>query len=144
MFFDFTLQPEARTNRRSSETPFNIKTDKMEQFNRIEIRGLVGNIRHVSAMNKSGANFTIATNYAYKDKDGTPVIDTTWFSVVAWEGKSISGLSKIASGTPLEVTGRIRARSYVASDGEEKRINEVVANKIVILDADTQLVPSMN
>lgn len=116
----------------------------MEQFNRIEIRGLVGNIRHVSAMNKSGANFTIATNYAYKDKDGTPVIDTTWFSVVAWEGKSISGLSKIESGTPLEVTGRIRARSYVASDGEEKRINEVVANKIVILDADTQLVPSMN
>jgi len=115
----------------------------MEQFNKIEIRGLVGNIRHVSAMNKNGANFTIATNYAYKDKDGTPVIDTMWFSVVAWEGKSINGLAKIAAGTPLEVTGRVRARTYVAADGEERKINEVVANKIVILDPDTPLSPSM-
>ena len=115
----------------------------MEQFNRIEIRGLIGNVRLANAQNKTGANFTIATNYAYKDKDGVPVIDTMWSSVVAWEGKNIKDLHKLGAGLPIEVTGRVRSRTYTSSDGEERRIHEVVASKITFIDPETTLAPSM-
>ena len=42
-------------------------------------------------INKFGDNrvarFKIATNYSYRDKDGKPVIETTWHNIVAWEGR---------------------------------------------------------
>ena len=80
---------------------------------------------------------------AYKDKDGVPVIDTMWFSVVAWEGKNIKDLHKLGAGLPIEVTGRVRSRTYTSSDGEERRIHEVVASKITFIDPETTLAPSM-
>lgn len=114
----------------------------MEQLNRIEIRGIVGAVRHVNVRDESGANFNVATSYAYRDKDGTPVIDTTWFSVVAWESKDIKGLDKLESGIPIEVTGRMRCKAYITIDGSERKIYEVVASKINFIDIGTQLAPA--
>ena len=108
----------------------------MEQFNRIEIRGLIGNVRLANAQNKTGANFTIATNYAYKDKDGVPVIDTMWFSVVAWEGKNIQDLRRIVRGAIVQVSGRVRTYKYTTADGVEKSSWEVFARRVSVLEPD--------
>ena len=51
----------------------------MEQLNRIEIRGHVGNVNVVAVGDAKVAHFSLATNYAYKGKDGTPVIETTCY-----------------------------------------------------------------
>ena len=67
----------------------------MEQLNRIELRGVVGSIRTQTFSDNVMARMTVATNYAYKDREGAAVIDTSWHSVVAWEGKNVQGLSKI-------------------------------------------------
>ena len=56
----------------------------MEQLNRIELRGNVGNIKLQTVGDKLAARFTVATNYAYKDKDGSAVIETTWHNINAW------------------------------------------------------------
>ena len=55
----------------------------MEQLNKIELRGNVGNIRVQAVGENEVANFSLATNFAYKSKDGTPVIETTWHNITA-------------------------------------------------------------
>ena len=52
----------------------------MEPLNRIELRGFVGSVYVKDFGNTKATNFSLATNYAYKDKSGGPVIETTCYS----------------------------------------------------------------
>lgn len=58
----------------------------MEQLNRLEIRGNVGNVNILKVGETRVAHFSVATNFAYKGRNGEPVIETTWHNVTAWEG----------------------------------------------------------
>ena len=102
----------------------------MEQLNRIELRGKVGNVRISEAGNGHVARFSLATNYMYKGKEGEGIVETTWHNVVAWESKAIPDLKIIEKGCPLYVCGRIRSSKYTASDGTEKQSFEVIAGRI--------------
>lgn len=106
----------------------------MEQLNRIEIRGMVGSVRLQTFSDNVMARMTVATNHAYKDKDGSPVIETSWHNVVAWEGKNIQGLDKISRGAKIHVIGRLRYQKYTGADGVERVSSDIVANKITIMD----------
>ena len=50
----------------------------MEQLNKVEIRGIVGSVYVKDFGNTKVANFSVATNHAYKSQDGSLVIETTW------------------------------------------------------------------
>lgn len=110
----------------------------MEQLSRIELRGIVGNVRVQNLNDRKVCHFTLATSRAYKGKNGVAVIETTWHSIVAWENEAVD-LSKIEKGSKLYVTGRLRSQKYVASDASERVIFEVVANRIVFVDSDEPL-----
>lgn len=103
----------------------------MEQLNKIELRGTVGSVRYQNFGDNSVANFTLVTNYAYKDRDGAPVIESTWHNVTAWEGKDIQNLSEIEKGCRVYVCGRLHTRSYTSADGVDHNITEVLARRIV-------------
>lgn len=111
----------------------------MEHLNRIEIRGSVGNIRIQNVGGKTVARMTVATNLAYKAEDGSPIIETTWHNVTAWEGREIQNLDRICKGSKITVVGRIRQQRYIAADGEERSIYEVLANKISLIDSRESL-----
>lgn len=49
----------------------------MEQLNRIELKGNVGNVKVQTVGDNEVARFSVATNYVFKGKDGQPVIETT-------------------------------------------------------------------
>ena len=103
----------------------------MEQLNRIEIRGNVGNVSINTVGDTRVAHFSVVTNYAYKTQNGEPVIDTTWHNVTAWEGnKGIPALDFISKGTPVYVCGRLRSQKYQGSDGVEKSFLEIIANTV--------------
>lgn len=106
----------------------------MEQLNRIELRGNVGNIRISEVGESKVARFSVATNFIYKGKDNEGVVETTWHNVVAWSGKGMSDFTAITKGAPVYVTGRIRTSRFTGSDGTEKTVYEVVASKIEVLD----------
>ena len=84
----------------------------MEQLNRVELLGSVGSIRIQRISGANVANFTLATNLAYRDKDGCAIIETTWHNVTAWEGKDIQNLDRIAKGSKVHLTGRIRCQRF--------------------------------
>ena len=96
----------------------------MEHLNRIELRGIVGSVRTSNVSDTRIANFSLATNYSYTDKNGYPVIETTWHSVTAF------GISALEKGDRVHVLGRLRARRYISSDGVERMTYEVIANKV--------------
>jgi single-strand DNA-binding protein len=102
----------------------------MEQLNKIELRGKVGNVRISRVGENVVANFSLATNYVYMSKDGQPVVETTWHTVVAWDGKGMPDLTKIDKGSSLYVCGRLRNTRYTSSDGTEKQAMEVIANAV--------------
>ena len=106
----------------------------MEQLNRIELRGSVGSIRIQKITGVNVANFTMATNLAYRDKDGLPIIETTWHNVTAWEGKDIQNLDKIEKGSKVHLVGRIRNQRFCGADGVERTMCEVVARTVELIN----------
>ena len=111
----------------------------MEQLNRVELRGIVGSSRISKVGDTTFVQLTVATNLAYRAQDGTPVIETTWHNVKAFESSTITGLENIGKGDRVYVTGRIRNQRYTAESGEEKTMSEIRASRLVKLDTDEPL-----
>lgn len=78
----------------------------MEFINRIELAGLVGRIQRQTVSSYKMANFSLVTEYGFKDKSSCSVIETTWHNVVAWEGENILSLDGIERGSHVRVIGR--------------------------------------
>lgn len=109
----------------------------MEHINRIELQGRVGNIRTNIVGDTKVANFSLATDYLYKTRDGSAISETTWHNIVAWSNRNMPELDKISVGTPLHLTGRLRANRYTSADGTERQFYEVLAYKIRRLDEES-------
>ena len=52
----------------------------MEHLNSVTLRGYVGNVRIMDVQDRKGANFSVATNYAFKNSNGEAVIETTCYA----------------------------------------------------------------
>lgn len=104
----------------------------MESLNRIELVGFVGTARVFPIGDTNVARFSVATNYCYKDNDGSPIIETTWHNVVAFEGKDMPDFHKLEQGKTVHVIGRLRKQKYIDANGNDRETIEVIANKIEI------------
>ncbi len=102
----------------------------MEFLNKIEIRGIVGQVSFAEVGEKRHANFSVCTQYAYKNQSGEAVVETTWFNVSAWEGPK-NGIDNLQKGAQVFVSGRIRTR-YYEGDGFERILQEVVAQEVKV------------
>ena len=100
-----------------------------QNINRVELQGIVGTSKVISKKKKKVVRFSLATNYAYKDKEGYPVIETTWHACSVWAERK-SFLTMYRKGTPLHIEGRIRNIRYTDASGCERTTLEVVATKI--------------
>ena len=108
----------------------------MEFINRIELRGIVGNASYNRIGESQVCRFSLATDYAYKDRDGNPVVDTTWFNITAWEGKNMPELHLIGKGVIVQVAGRVRTFRFTMADGAERSGWEILARRVTILASD--------
>ena len=104
----------------------------MEFLNRIELAGVVGTIRKQTFSGRNVANFSLVTEYCYKDKNDCVVVETTWHNVVAWQNGEMP-LDLIERGTHVCVEGRLRCRRYTGDNGETKTFYEVIATSVNIL-----------
>ena len=114
--------------------PINTRKN-MEQINKVELLGIIGNAHTQTVGDKKVAKFTFATNRAYKDRTGMPVIETTWHNVTAWEGARIpyETLAQIEKGATAHVLGRIKQTTYMGTDGSPRYVTEIVANSLKII-----------
>lgn len=111
----------------------------MDQFNQIELRGTIGNIKLTPAGENEVAHISLATNYVYKSKNGSAVIETCWHNVTIWGGRGMPDLSALEKGTCLAVTGRMKNNHYQDFNGEDRYVYEVHATKVDILDGPLKM-----
>lgn len=114
----------------------------MEQMNKVELRGYVGNVRISDTAEQKAITFSLVTNYAYVGRNGGNV-ESTWHNVVAWPGRNVCDFSLIEKGRKVEVSGRLRTRKYVGSDGLEHSMTEIVARKLTAIEGDESLAPQV-
>ena len=110
----------------------NQTSSNMEFINKIELRGIVGNVNTNKVGNTSVTRFSVATENSYKSTDGAIVIDTTWHSCTAWESPK-NKTADIKRGSIVHLYGRIRNSRYMTADGTERTISEIVVNEVTVL-----------
>lgn len=113
------------------------KENLMENINRIELQGRIGNVRTNIVGDNKVANFSLVTEHLYKTRDGGAVNETTWHYVVAWSGRDMPDLELIKKGRSIYVSGRLRASKYTTADGTERHMYEVVANRIRLIEENS-------
>ncbi len=110
----------------------------MEQLNRVELRGIVGEIRISPVGNAKVANFSVLTQHTFKAKDGIQVISDTWHKVCVWANTEPQAkyLARIKPNDLVFVSGRIKVRTFVRQDGAQATVHEIVASRVEILKED--------
>lgn len=113
----------------------------MEQLNRVELRGIIGNVRHTQISAIKMARFTVATSTAFKKADGGVAIDTQWTTCCAWSGKVIplATIKSLEKGKKVHLTGRLRTAYYKDSDGDDRTLVEVLVGTLEIIDDEESL-----
>lgn len=110
----------------------------MEFMNIIQLRGVVGRSDIGSYNGNRVCNFSVITEYASRDREGSTTVETTWFNVSLWEtgGEVNPEMDKILKGSWIEVTGRLRVRKYTAIDNVERTALDVFARSVTVLKRD--------
>lgn len=119
----------------------------MEQINRIEILGNVGNV-YLSSFEDGGrsARVSVATNLVHNTKDNGAVVETTWHNVLVRPNRFIKAedLDLIKKGAPIRVLGRMKNTRFTGADGVERTGSDIVAAKIEFVETPVDsLQPSM-
>ncbi|ALR29285.1 single-stranded DNA-binding protein [Chryseobacterium sp. IHB B 17019] len=72
-------------------------------------------VRTVS-QDKQVVNFSVASNYSYKNKQGERIEQTTYFDCAYWISTNVAKI--LTKGTLVELSGRASVRSWLGSDGQ--------------------------
>lgn len=102
----------------------------METLNRVELVGVVGNVRHTPVgANSHAYNFSVATNYAYHGADGSPVIETTWHKcyLVTEDEQDIN------RGDTIRVSGRLQAQKFITFSGIETETWRIIVRTLRVI-----------
>lgn len=108
-------------------------------LNRIMLIGRLGRDAETrfTTNNVSVTNFTLATDYRYKGKNGDWVNETTWHNVVSF---NLSDYFKenLKKGRKFYVEGRLSKRDYTDKDGIKRYNTEVISEKLIPLEPSSE------
>lgn len=116
----------------------NLKTKIMNALrNRVQLIGRLGQDPEIKTLEsgKKVVHFNLATNESYKSADGTKTEETTWHSIVAWNGLAELSSKFLQKGREVCIEGRISYRSYTDKNGMPKSVTEIVASDMVLLSS---------
>lgn len=83
------------------------------------------------------ANFSVATNEVWNDKNGQKQERTEWHRVVVWGKLAQLCGEYLTKGRQVYVEGRIQTRQWQDKEGQTKYTTEVIATTVQFLGAGT-------
>ena len=101
----------------------------MQQLNKVELRGIVGNVQVQEYQGRKVARVSVATDYIYENRDREKIVETTWHSVTVWDNKSGCSLDGLKRGDKVYVQGRLRTLKYNDASGVDRQAWEILANE---------------
>ena len=79
------------------------------------------------------ANFNIATNESWKDKNGQDQERTEWHKIVVWGKQAENCGEYLSKGRPVYIEGKLQTREWTDKDGNKRYTTEVVAQTVQFL-----------
>lgn len=73
---------------------------------------------HRTPQDKQVVNFSVAINDSYRNKQGERIEQTSYFDCSYWISPNVAKI--LTKGALVELTGRVSARAWTASNGELK------------------------
>ncbi len=80
------------------------------------------------------ATFPLATSESYTNQQGETITSTEWHNIVLWRSLAEVAEKTVKKGSQVYVVGKIKTRSYVDKDGNNKYITEILADAFLLLD----------
>lgn len=81
------------------------------------------------------ANFNVATNRSYKDKDGNWQEETDWHRIVLWRRQAEVAKEYARKGSRVYVEGRLQTRSWEDQNGQKRYTTEVIGFDFQLLES---------
>ena len=79
------------------------------------------------------ANFSVATDETYKDRNGEKQKRTEWHKIVVWGKQAEIAQQYLKKGSLLFVEGRIQSREWQDKEGQKRTSFEIVASNFRML-----------
>ena len=79
------------------------------------------------------ANFSLATDETYKDKNGERQKRTEWHKIVVWGKQAEIAQQYLKKGSLIFLEGRIQSREWQDKEGQKRTSFEIVANNFRML-----------
>jgi single-strand DNA-binding protein len=79
------------------------------------------------------ANFSVATDESYKDKNGERQKRTEWHKIVVWGRQAEIAQQYLKKGSLVFIEGRIQSREWQDKEGQKRTSFEIVANNFRML-----------
>jgi single-strand DNA-binding protein len=108
-------------------------------INKVILVGNVGKDPVVRYFDKgvAKASFPLATSETFTNQQGETVTTTEWHNIVLWRSLAEVAEKTVRKGTQLYIVGKIKTRSYVDKDGNNKYITEILADTMLVLEKKT-------
>ncbi|HEY8370951.1 MAG TPA: single-stranded DNA-binding protein [Thermodesulfobacteriota bacterium] len=107
----------------------------MASLNKVILIGNLGRdpeVRYTSG-GQAVANFTVATNEAWTNKQGQREERTEWHRVVAWGALGERAGEYLRKGKQVYVEGRLQTRKWTDREGQERYTTEINAQQLFLL-----------
>ena len=104
-------------------------------LNKVTLIGNLGKDPEIRALESgvSRANFTLATNESYKDRNGNWQKSTEWHDIVMW--RSMAERAKVLKkGMLVYIEGKLTHRKWTDKDGRDHYATEITADVLRILE----------
>ncbi len=97
-------------------------------INKVILVGNVGKDPVVRYFDKgvAKATFPLATSETYTNQQGETITTTEWHNIVLWRSLAEVAEKTVKKGSQLYIIGKIKTRSYVDKDGNNKYITEIL------------------
>ena len=76
------------------------------------------------------ANFTLATNERWRDKQGNNQERTEWHRIVVWDKQAENCAQYLQKGRSAYIEGRIQTRDWEDKDGNKRYTTEINASNV--------------
>lgn len=108
--------------------------------NKVILIGNLGSDPEVRYMdgNRVVANFSLATNETYTDRDGNRVTQTEWHRVEMWDGLAKIAEKYLRKGKLIYLEGKIKTDKWTDKDGHDKYTTRIRANTMQMLGGSDQ------
>jgi single-strand DNA-binding protein len=105
-------------------------------INKVILVGNVGKDPVIRYFDKgvAKATFPMATSETYTNQQGETITTTEWHNIVLWRALAEVAEKTVKKGTQLYIVGKIKTRSYVDKDGNNKYITEILADTMLVLE----------